>query len=380
MEAYQNYNSVIVNLEPGLADNTMVTNTATYEQAFLGENFSDAKGKKHGDRKSRRAKIKAVRQDARKQKQSARKSKRQMISDIKHGRQKPNSEEEAEKGSLEEDTQTKDADMSSNETQTSNQDETNNEDQDNSTTNTDNDNENQNSEDNEDQDNSGDEVYSEDEDSNFVSEISGDTATPKQVKVMCYQIEMTNEALSNLMQMKALKQQKGGATNQIDKALQMNFQKANDLEKQLEQFSGANGVSSRTINKEKRKARLQRLLNAPIPPIIMAKMLKQGWDKSKIQKWWEQRGRNSMLKSFSFDGTSDEFGSTNQITDFYNADDLGVPVFDYEQPEPQMINLDYTETSSNFSGSNDTFWRNFLIGGLIAFAGIYAIRKYKLLS
>jgi len=86
------------------------------------------------------------------------------------------------------------------------------------------------------------------------------------------------------------------------------------------------------------------------------------------------------MKKFSFDGTSDEFGSSNELNEYWNPEEMGVPAYDYEQIDPQTVNLDFTEQSSNFSGSNDTFFRSLLIGGLIAFAGVYIIRKYKLLK
>jgi hypothetical protein len=87
-----------------------------------------------------------------------------------------------------------------------------------------------------------------------------------------------------------------------------------------------------------------------------------------------------MMSKFSFDGTTDEFGTTNEMTEYISPEEMGVPVYDYEQVNPQTVNLDFTEKSSNFSGSNDTFFRSLLIGGLIAFAGVYVIRKYKLLK
>ena len=390
MEAYQNYNSVVVNLEPGISDATNVVRTATYEQAFLGEDFSEARGanrrkrrqakriQKIEDKRERRTtrrKLKGDKQEERIDRRAKRKSKRQ---DIRDEQQKRRTSRKDNREGDEEDEKT-----------TPEGENLDNDDLDNGIEDTsddldddlDDDTSDDTSDDYSDEGGSGsDEVFAGDEESNFVSELNGSSKTPNSVKIICYQIEMTNEALTNLMQVKAIKQKQGQKTDEIDKALQTNFKKANNLEKKLEQFSGANGVSSSDIKKEKRRARTKRLMNAPVPPIVMEKMLKQGWDKSKINKWWEQRGRQSMMSKFSFDGTTDEFGTTNEMTEYISPEEMGVPVYDYEQVNPQTVNLDFTEKSSNFSGSNDTFFRSLLIGGLIAFAGVYVIRKYKLLK
>ena len=51
MGEYVHYNSVVVNLEPTENAQTNV-HTATYEQAFLGEEFSNAKGRGRARRKT----------------------------------------------------------------------------------------------------------------------------------------------------------------------------------------------------------------------------------------------------------------------------------------------------------------------------------------
>lgn len=397
MDAYQNYNAVVVNLEPDSNAMTSVTKTATYEQAFLGEDFSEAGGNRRKRRQARRLervankrelrtekrKLKGDKQEERIERRRKRKTKRQDIRDEQMERRKARrekrkpEEDEEETTKPTESTQDEMGDSSEqgyDEQDDLDQQETQNEDSD-------------ETDDYGDEDSYGDEdgsssdeVFAEDEESNFVSELSGSTNVPKSVKVICWQIEMTNEALSNLMQLKAIKKQKGQNTETIDKQMLDKFNQAQKLESKLEQFSGANGVSSSAIKKEKRKARAKRLMNAPIPPVIMAKMLKKGWDKSKIKQWWEQRGRGAMMSKFSFDGTTDEFGTTNELNEYVNPDDMGVPVYDYDQPEAELVNLDFSSTTSNFSGSSDNFMRSLVIGGIVAFVGIWAIRKYKLLS
>ena len=59
---------------------------------------------------------------------------------------------------------------------------------------------------------------------------------------------------------------------------------------------------------------------------------------------------------------------------------MGVPAYDYDQPKPKMVNLDGSKVNSNFSESSNNYMRSLIIGGIVAFAGIWAIRKYKLLS
>lgn len=393
MEAYQNYNSVVVNLEPGSNAQTSITKTATYEQAFLGENFSDAKGRERRKKRkleriaakrevrTERRKLKGDKQEERIGRRATRKSKRQDIRDEQMKRRRARKEE---KDPEEVDETTDESIDETKETRDSEQDGYGDEQDDNidSSDDTQDDSDSdENSDENSDETGSSeDDIFAGDEESNFVSEITGSSNVPKSIKVICYQIEMTNEALSNLMQVKALKQKQGQSTDNIDKELRTKFNQAQKLENKLEQFSGANGVSSNEIKKEKRKARMKRLMNAPIPPVIMAKLVKQGWDKSKIKKWWEQRGRKATMSKFSFDGTSDEFGLMNEVTEYVDPMEMGVPVYDYDQPEPEMVNLDFTEVNSNFSGSSNNFMRSLLIGGIVAFAGIWAIRKYKLLS
>lgn len=396
MDAYQNYNAVVVNLEPDSNAMTSVTKTATYEQAFLGEDFSEAGGNRRKRRQARRLervankrelrtekrKLKGDKQEERIERRRKRKTKRQDIRDEQMERRKARREKRKPEEDEEETTKptesTQDEMGDSSEQGYDEQDDLDqqgqNEDSD-------------ESDDSGDEDSYGDEdgsssdeVFAEDEESNFVSELNGSTNVPKSVKVICWQIEMTNEALSNLMQLKAIKKQRGQSTETIDKQMLDKFNQAQKLESKLEQFSGANGVSSSAIKKEKRKARAKRLMNAPIPPVIMAKMLKKGWDKSKIKQWWEQRGRGAMMSKFSFDGTTDEFGTTNEFNEYVNPDEMGVPVYDYDQPEPELVNLDFSSTTSNFSGSSDNFMRSLVIGGIVAFVGIWAIRKYKLLS
>ena len=385
MEAYQNYNSVVVNLEPGSNAQTSITKTATYEQAFLGENFSDAKGRARRKKRqleriaakrevrTERRKLKGDKQEERIGRRATRKSKRQDIRDEQMKRRRARKEEKDPEEVDETTDETK-------ETRDSEQDGYGDEQDDDIDSSDDTQDDSDSDENSDETGSSEDDIFAGDEESNFVSEITGSSKLPKSIKVICYQIEMTNEALSNLMQVKALKQKQGQSTESIDKDLQTKFNQAQKLESKLEQFSGANGISSNEIKSEKRKARMKRLMNAPVPPVVMDKLMKQGCDKNKIQKWWEQRGRNAAMSKFSFDGTSDEFGLMNEVTEYVDPMEMGVPVYDYDQPEPEMVNLDFTEVNSNFSGSSNNFMRSLLIGGVVAFAGIWAIRKYKLLS
>ena len=256
MEAYQNYNSVVVNLEPGSNAQTSITKTATYEQAFLGENFSDAKGRERRKKRkleriaakrevrTERRKLKGDKQEERIGRRATRKSKRQDIRDEQMKRRRARKEE---KDPEEVDETTDESIDETKETRDSEQGGYGDEQDDDIDSSDDTQDDSDSDENSDETGSSEDDIFAGDEESNFVSEITGSSKLPKSIKVICYQIEMTNEALSNLMQVKALKQKQGQSTESIDKDLQTKFNQAQKLESKLEQFSGANGISSNEI-------------------------------------------------------------------------------------------------------------------------------------
>ena len=209
------------------------------------------------------------------------------------------------------------------------------------------------------------------------------------IQTICYQIEMNNEMISQLLQHKKMMEAKGKDTSKINNTLGDKYDKVQTLEAKLENFSGANGKQDRqrvkAVRIAKAKARKQRIENLPIPPMVLYKLLKKGVPKDKIKQWWENKGRKQHASKMNFDGTTDEWGNSVE-NDYMDYSEFGVPAYDYEPIKPEIIDLDNSnyEPQMNFSGadgsSSNTFWRSLLIGGVIAFAGVYVIRKYKLLK
>jgi hypothetical protein len=420
-----NYNSVVVNLEPTENGQTNVQ-TATYEQAFLGEEQSNAKGRGRARRKTRklerignkrevrteRRKLKGDRQEERIERRGTRKGSRQDIrgeqQDARMQRRnkrrdaKQNSEEDtnAEVGDEEEiDTQQDGGQDSDSSTDTGYNDS-----QDTSTSGGGYD----DSEDDEDSSGSSygedeeDSTYEDEEDtygeaeenfygdsSNFASEVTGKPSVPMAIQTICYQIEMNNEMISQLLQHKKMMEAKGKDTSKVTDTLGQKYDKVQNLEAKLENFAGADGnvdrQKAKAVRIAKGKARKQRIENLPIPPIILYKLLKKGVSKDKIKQWWESKGRADMSSKMNFEGGVDDFGITNNNL-YVDYDELGLPAYDYDQPQPQIVDLDSSNNDPmmNFSGadgsSSNSFWKSLLIGGVIAFAGIYIIRKYKLLK
>jgi hypothetical protein len=420
MGEYQNYNSVVVNLEPTENAQTGVR-VATYDQAFLGEEFSDAKGRGRARRKSRklskiadkrevrtaRRKLKGDRQEERIARRKTRKEQRQEIrndqQDARMERRNKRREEKENKGGgkeaeseEEEDTTPKggstddgqdsgstDSDSSdSQDTSTSGggyDDDSSDEDSDSSDT------EEDSTEDEDDSTGEADESFAGDS-SNFASEITGKPSVPSAIQSICFKIEMNNEMINQLMQHKKMLEDKSKDSSKINDAIVKKFNETQALEDKLQNFSGANGQGdpqkAKVVRIAKAKARKQRIENLPIPPIMLYKLLKKGVPKDKIKHWWEAKGRKAHARKMNFDGGTDELGITE--SNEYNDYDLGAPAYDYDQPQTQVVDLDSpsSEQLMNFSGgtSSDGYWKSLLIGGLVAFVGVYLVKKYKLLK
>lgn len=424
MGEYVNYNSVVVNLEP--TDNAQTNvQTATYEQAFLGEEFSNAKGRGRARRKTRklerignkravrteRRKLKGDRQEERIERRNTRKEGRQTIrgeqQDARIERRnkrrsaKENQEVGSDSPSEEEESNipqqgVDDTDTSSDTGYDNNQDtstsgggysEDEDEDTGGSTADADED-EDTYEEDENDTYGEADENFAGDS-SNFASEVTGKPSVPMAIQTICYQIEMNNEMISQLLQHKKMMEAKGKDTQKLSQSLGAKYDQVQNLEAKLENFAGADGNVDRqkvkAVRIAKAKARKQRIENLPIPPIMLYKLLKKGVPKDKIKQWWETKGRSEQASKMNFEGGVDDFGITND-NQYVDYDDFGSPVYDYDQPQTQIVDLDNSnfEPQMNFSGadgsSSNTFWKSLLIGGVIAFAGVYVIRKYKLLK
>jgi hypothetical protein len=422
MGEYVNYNSVVVNLEPTENAQTNVR-TATYEQAFLGEEFSDAKGKGRARRKKRklerisnkrevrteRRKLKGDRQEERIARRKTRKEGRQDIRDEQQeARMERRNKRREAKENRNADSESDNEDEEDTATQQggggdtgSSSDSRSDDNQDTSTSGT------GYSDDEDTDEDTGGSSYDEDEEddetdtsgeadesfagdsSNFASEVTGKPSIPTAIQTICYQIEMNNEMISQLLQHKKMMEAKGKDTSRINETLGNKYDKVQTLEGKLENFAGADGQVDRqkvkAVKIAKAKARKQRIENLPIPPMMLYKLLKKGVPKEKIKQWWETKGRKQHASKMNFDGTTDDFGNTME-NDYMDYSEFGVPAYDYEPIKPEIIDLDIpnSEPTMNFSGadgsSSNTFWRSLLIGGVIAFAGVYVIRKYNLLK
>ena len=396
MKEYVNYNSVVVNLEPTANAQTEVK-LATYEQAFLGEKFSDAKGRGRQRRKARklerissrrevgtgRRKIKGDRQDERIARRSKRKTTKQDARSIRKDRRmeaKENRNPEEEEDVEEETTQQNEDDEDTG-TESGYQSGDSQEDEEDTSSDTA---ENDTSDEADDE---ADESFAGDS-SNFSSEVTGKPSVPMAIQKICDRIENHNERISQLLQHKKMLESKGKDTSKINVNLASNFDDAQNLEAQLEDFSNAGGKRNRqkvsAVKIAKRKARLNRIANLPIPPVMLYKLLKQGKSKDEIKQWWEAKGRKRQASKRNFDGTTDDYGVTPDSQDYMDYSEGSLPAYEYDNIQPEIIDLDSPtfDPKINFGGggSSNTFWRSLLIGGLIAFAGVYVIRKYKLLK
>lgn len=418
MEQIQNYGSVTVDLSGSDSPATSVTKTATYDQAFLGEDFSDAKGKFRAKRKAKKlSKIadkqevkqarKGGRQEARLARRTTRKTTRQDMRDSQQDRRqtrqdtrdtrnqdrkskraeakesrRPVEEEKLEEEEVDSTTIDPEADYSESEdngyTDSESEDDGYSEEEEEDYS---------EEEDNgySDQDNS----YSEEQDSfageqsNFVSELTGDSKVSPMVDTICMKIEWNNEMISRLMAAKQKMATNGQDTSKVTDALGQKFDRVQQLEQKLENFSGANGMPNaqkqQAVNQARNRARNMRMENV-IPPVLVTKMLNKGYSKSQIKNWWNTTGKNKIAKS-SFVGTSDDFGRGKQTEESVDVAYWEAPVYDNNEAQPVSVELgSTTEKSSSFIGGESINWKPILIGAVVGFVAIYAIRKYKLLK
>lgn len=430
MSEYLNYNSVVIDLEP--TDNAKTNvRTATFDQAFLGEEFSEARGRGRARRKKRkleriankrevrteRRKLRSDRQEERIARRKKRKEGRQEIRDEQQEarmerRNKRREDKENRRGgsdSADEDEEETNTQQGGGTDQGSDSGEDTG-----STGSGYGDSEDtgtsgggyDDSEDTQTPSGSGsydDETEDDEEDSQgytdeaeenfagdgseFAFEVTGKPSVPNAIQTICYKIEMNNEMINQLMQHKKMLEAKGKDTTKLNSAMSQKFDQNQQLEGKLENFAGADGrvdpAKAKAVRVAKMKARKHRLENLPIPPAILYKLLKKGVSKDKIKAWWESKGRKAHASKMNFEGGTDDFGVSPETNDYFDYSEFGTPAYDYEPNLPEVVNLDNTnvEPVMNFSGdSSNTYWRSLVIGGIIAFAGIYVIRKYKLLK
>jgi len=414
-------NNVTIQIQGGASVSQSNPQVATFEQAFLGEEFSDAKGKGRARRKKRKlSRIsdkqevkqarKGGRQEARIGRRAARKSERQAIraeqQESRMGRrgERLSMKEERElgrqgrkdirsqRGAERENYETEQdiyrenlypEEDYSEDTQTGYDDEGAGYEDDYSTP---------QAYQNQDETNEGyeddsapyyegdtgtteDEYY--EEDSGFISEATGKTSPTKPmvkkpksmgavVQEVCMKIEWNNEFIDRLKQKRDNAAKQGVSPEKYNAEIVKRMDRVNELESQLDNFSGADGevYPSRVamINRAKSNARRARL------------RLHQG----KSNPMSSASGDYELSDwdtSYNDPGITVETMATlpNQDDVYYLGDDRDV-VVDLSSGEPKM----------NFNGDSSTsksgMWKSVLIGAAVAFGTIYLIRKYKLLK
>jgi hypothetical protein len=415
MEQIQNYGSVIIDLDGAANGNTTVTNTATYDQAFLGEPFSEARGKGRARRKKRkleriknrrevkteRRKIKSDRQEERIGRRAKRKSSRQEMRDSQQEarmNRRNKRAEEKESRNAEEDTQdseevttptddTADSGNYASDTDDSGDYASDSEDSGDYA---------------DDSEDSGD--YSEDfdgedfdgdsaddfagEQSNFVSELNGGTSTSPIVDTICMKIEWNNEMISRLMAAKNKMEAKGQDTSKVTTALGQKFDRVQQLEGKLENFAGADGrvnpKKKKAVQMARVRARKQRMIQV-VPPKVIASLTAKGMTMPQIKEYWATKGSKMYFGNKGRIKKSRADGDAPNDEEAIDVSYWGQPAYDNDEANEVLVDLDNKTPKMNFSGvdgstSNKKMWRTLLIGGIVGFTAIYFIRKYKLLK
>lgn len=417
METLSNYNNVTVDLSGG--ENTNIVKTSTFEEAFLGkEEFSEARGKGRARRKARklskisdrqevkqarrggrqearlgrRATRKSTKQQIRDDQQSSRQTRRANVRDERQtsreakARRRMTDEESdqdienygmeqqalrderfaepqyedsiAEEPMYEEES---DIEMGYDE----NFDEPTYESDDEMVE----DEENYSTE---------DEMFGDDF-SGFSSEVTGKQQPPAEINAICMKIEWNNELISRLLDAKNRKENSAEITPKINEELTKRFDRVKDLETKLENFSGMSGENATLVKTAKTNARQERF-NSIVPKDIYDKLIAKGVPPRKIKQWWKTVGCKKYASQF--DGTSDEFGMTNDPIDM---SEWGSPAYDYDTPDSEVINLTSNNIKENFSGvdggtNKKISTKSIVIGAVIGFTAIFLIRKYNLLK
>jgi hypothetical protein len=215
------------------------------------------------------------------------------------------------------------------------------------------------------------------EDSGFISEATGKTTSKKPmtkkpnslgavVQEVCMKIEWNNEFIDRLKQKRDTAAKQGVSPEKYNAEIVKRMNRVNDLEGQLENFSGADGESypSRValINRSKSQARKARL------------RLHQGRGMNPMSSMQGDYELSDWDTSYNDPGIVVETSATlpNQDDVFYYGDDRNI-----------MVDLSSGEPKMSFSGddsSKGSMLKSVIIGAVVAFGAIWLIKKYKLLK
>lgn len=238
-----------------------------------------------------------------------------------------------------------------------------------------------------------------DDSSNFGGEaVEKKAIVPKNVQEICNKIEWNNELISRLRKAKEVQASKGQDTQKFDNEISRRFDRVQKFEQALLGYSSVNGESNsknaEAVKIAKGRARRARLMigQKDVPPGILAKLTAKGMSAEQAKEWWlKNRGNHSVIKPVarpSVQTVSKFEGEDGNIAPI-ELNVFSEPVYDYDQPEPIVANIDgefestkvETEETSGFGGSGSSnFGRNLLIGLAVGAVVVYAFKRYKLLK
>lgn len=356
-----------------------VTTTPTFDQAFLGEDFSNLKGKGRAKRKKRklsrisdRDEVRRARQDARLDRQSDRKSKRQETRDEQQQarldrrmtRQTSAQDRKDMRKERKDAREPEEEELDDTLDQSRQPDEALNDGYD--------DDGQPSYDDGSDDTDSGSGDYDTDEEvtgddgSNFMGEATGKNTTKVHpvIQDICFRIEWNNELMSRVKQKRDQVAKQGGDTSKMDATLSERYSRNKQLEGKLENFSGADG------NSDKRMA-----------------MIKEAKRRAKTKRMMLHQPKDKGVSIATKDKTSSMTG------DGINVDYLpSLP-----EEDPFYLSSDYNEYEVTSSMDGDTAFDYFsgdaspsktglggltalMVGAIVGFGAIYLIGRYKLLK
>lgn len=416
MEEIQNYDQVVVNLdsEGGISVNTPTT---TFEEAFMGEDFSEAAGQRRAKRQnrklqkttdkrerktarrgkktdrqlervSRRGLKKSAKQDIRDQqseRRQARRAKRpSAIDKVVSAKEKMSPEDEYVDETMTEgfrddsydenyypsDEEQQDDQYypgSESEEESYNEDDSYEEESEDDTDYGD------DSEDDEAEGMDDEIIY--DEENNFTGEMNGKSPIPKEISDCCMRIEWNDELIARLKDAKQKNSLSDVTTQRIQDTIDEKQSRMNELKSSLADYAAGSPEKGDIAKRARIAARKERMKICPYP--IRKRLRDRGMSDQQINQWWTKTGQQKIEKKMSNASGVSSISSKEEAT---NLAEFDVPVFEYDQPQPKVVNVENGEIKSNMTGQNKDFWKSLLIGGVLGFAAIYAINKFKLLK
>ena len=428
MEEIQNYDQVVVNLDSEGAI-SVNTPTTTFEEAFMGEDFSEAQGKRRAKRQtrklqkttdkrerktakrgkktdrqlervSRRGLKKSAKQDIRDEQASRRQARRatrpsaldKVVSAKERlipAKEKMGPEEEYVDETLTEGYRDDSYDENYYPSDEEQQDENYYPGMESEEESYD---EDENGDYSEDEESSEDADYGDesedgdaegmddeviyDEENNFTGEMKGETPIPKEITDCCMRIEWNDELIARLKDAKQKNSLSDVSSTRIQDIIDEKQSRMNELKSSLADYAAGSPEQADIARRARLAARQERMKICPYP--IRKRLRDRGMSDQQINQWWTKTGQQKIEQKMSNASGVSTVSSKEAST---NIAEFESPVLDYDQPKTQVVDIDENgEIKSNMTGENKDFWKSLLIGGLVGFAAIYAINKFKLLK